>query len=201
MVSFDASTHTYTIGAHVVPSVSAVCDLILGSCYGDVPEDVLQAAADFGTEIHEAIEWFNGMGEEPDFDCPKKIHCFSEWVRLKEKHGIQVIEQEVMGDYQGLYAGRFDMIGREGDKTYLYDYKTSYTLHEDRVSLQLSLYRLMYGWDRVDGIKAVWLPKRKKGLVKELPSWDMETLKETINCVLNVQSVPADLKGEPHGDE
>lgn len=54
-LTFEAETHTYTLGGRPVPSVTQVLDEQLAD-WSMVPPDVLEAARVFGTHVHEAVK-------------------------------------------------------------------------------------------------------------------------------------------------
>lgn len=181
MIEFNEERHEYKVNGKVLPSVSKICDLILGSSYDGVPKHVLDQAAEFGTTVHLAIELYNNTGIKRDDLTLLQTHCLDQYLKISKD--IKPIQSEVIGHYEGYYAGTFDLIGEENGEIFIYDYKTTYALDKERVALQLSLYRLMFGWDKVKGIKAIWLPKKRNGKVVELESWDKE---ELINEVVRV---------------
>lgn len=183
MLTFDEAKHEYRFGGEVIPGVSTLCDLILGRPYKDVPKHILETAANFGTDVHLAIELYNEHGIVKDLP-PAQEHCLSEWIKLKEKHGVQIIESEKIVHHNGLFAGTLDARALMKNKRYIVDYKTSSAMNNERYSLQSSLYRLCEGWDTVDGILIAWLPKRSYGRLIELPSWEYEKLIEALNSVL-----------------
>lgn len=54
-LQFDPATHTYTLGGHVLPSVTQVLG-ILQSDYSGVPREVVEAAGRRGTAVHALLE-------------------------------------------------------------------------------------------------------------------------------------------------
>lgn len=56
MISFEEETHTYRDQqGNVVPGVTRILKPL--EDFEFVPQEVLQAAADFGTKVHKAVEW------------------------------------------------------------------------------------------------------------------------------------------------
>lgn len=185
MLTFDEVKHEYRYNGKVIPGVSTLCDLILGKPYADIPKNILENAANFGTDVHLAVEYYNEFGLRKDLP-PAQEHCLNEWISLKEKHGIQIIESEKAVHYNGLYAGTLDARALMDGKRWLMDFKTTSAMNEERNALQLSLYRLAHGWDEVDGIAVPWLPKRSYGQLVILQSWDKEKLLEALDGVLRL---------------
>lgn len=186
MIRFNESDHTYTVDGKPAPSVSELIRMINAmngkpDIYATIPEDVLRKAADFGTAIHLAIELHNETGMTGDLPDGGE-HCLNDWLRLKGD--IKTIDSEKMVHYKDWYAGTVDLIGHEGDRLIIADYKTSSKLYTDNVTLQLNLYRLAY--ERmtglmVDTLRAYWLPKRQKGKAVDL---EMIPDDELVNMVV-----------------
>ena len=183
MLTFDEATHVYRYGGVKIPSVSELCNRILGSSYDDVPEEILKNAADFGTEVHRAIEFYNRFEMLMDLP-PAKAHCLNEWLKLADQ--IQILESEKMGHYKGLFGGTMDAIGIYKGKKYLIDFKTTSMYMREKNELQLSLYRLIEGWEDIEGLLIVWLPKRSYGRLVEVESWDQMKLMKSIASALKV---------------
>lgn len=174
MITFDELTHTYTVNGSILPSVSEIVGRIMPGQYADVPEHVLKLAADFGTEVHKMIEIYNVHGLYLPAADDRKNKCLDEYIRLSGH--IKPLENEWMGHYKHYFAGRLDCVGEIDGKKYIIEHKTTSVFHRERVELQCSLHRLMYGWDDIAGLKCMWLPKGKKGQLYDLTSWDRQEL-------------------------
>ena len=184
---FDEADHTYTIHGKLIPSVSLIVGLILGDNYKGIPMQILNKAAEFGTDVHKFIELYNETCIIEYGGDYKKLHCVNEWIRLSEEFD-KIIESEQSVHYDDLYAGTFDSIALKGNKRVLLDYKTTNKFHEERVTLQLNLYRLAYRWltgKKVDELCAVWLPKHGRGKLIYLDILDEVELLEEVKEVLN----------------
>lgn len=193
MIQFDEFSHTYTVDEKPAISVSELIRLINAmngkpDHYADIPDFVLNRAAEFGTAVHLAIELHNQTGMIGDLPQGGE-HCLNEWLRLKGD--IQPIENEKIVHYKDWYAGTVDLIGMEGDKFVLADYKTTSKLYTDNVTLQLNLYRLAYErmtWAKIDVLRAYWLPKRQSGKAVDLDPIPDDELLEMIKGALHAQT-------------
>lgn len=184
MIEFDSDLHQYTVNGKVLPSVSEIVGRIMPGQYADVPDHVLRLAAEFGTEVHTMIEIYNVHGLYLPAVDERKNHCLDEYIRLSGH--IKPLENELIGYYKHYFAGCLDCVGEIDGKKYIIDYKTTSIFHRERVELQCSLYRLMYGWDDIAGLKCMWLPKNKKGRLYDLTSWDRdELLKRLIGVTIS----------------
>ncbi len=168
MIHFDELTHTYTVNGKNLPSVSEIIKRILPGQYADIPEWILNKAAEFGTEVHSMIEVYNETGLYLPAEDERKNNCLDEWIRLKD--GITIKSSETRVHYKELYAGTFDAMAVIDGKLTLMDYKTTSKVHTEHLTLQLNLYRLAYEnltGERVERLIGVWLPKKGKGKLVE----------------------------------
>lgn len=187
MIKFDESTHTYTYEGKVIPSVSEIVKRLLPGQYKDIPEWILNRAAEFGTEVHSMVEVYNDHGLYLSAEDERKNHCLDEWIRLQDEHGVGINSSEMKVHYKGLYAGTFDAIAKIDNQVALIDFKTTSKVHTEYLTLQLNLYRLAYGnitGERVDRLIGVWLPKKGKGKLVECELIPDEELLEMIQEVL-----------------
>ena len=179
MIEFIDEPHIYLVDGVITPSVSEILHYIFPDKYKSVNRRILNKKAEYGTTIHESIEMYEAniktMSKEEAFDVTiqaKELNYIQEasirqYLKLKNRHQIDVLEQERMIQFKKLYAGRFDMIARIGDDVCLCDIKTTAELDEEYLSYQLSYYELAMG-TTYDKLYAVWLPKKGLGVLKEI---------------------------------
>ena len=142
MIEFLEREHLYLVNGVITPSVSEILKFIFPEKYKGVPTNILNAKADYGSVVHEAIEKIENDEELPKLDYIQEA-SIKQYFKLKEKYNIAVLEQEKMVNYQGRYAGRFDMIANINGLTSLCDIKTTATLDKEYLSWQLSFYELL----------------------------------------------------------
>lgn len=145
--------------------------------YSEVDKEVLEKKAKRGTSIHKELEDFNKTGE---------IGFTNECINYANNETTSkwtCVESEKIIHYKDLLAGTLDAIiqDKNGDN-YLIDYKTTYDYHIDAWAWQLSLYRYMYGYDKIKGLKVVHFDKEGKIDIIDIPSKTKEQIKKLLDC-------------------
>lgn len=180
MIEFIEETHTYLVNGMIVPSVSQILrSTLFSKQYEGVPKFRLEQAAQFGTNVHKAIE----TDVTDDLSLVEKL-CYDEWIKIKNKNNISVIAQEQVVHYEDKYCGTFDGLFEIDGKIYLNDFKTTYKLDKEYLSWQLSFYKLAYEnmYDKkIDGLVAVWLPKKRIGEFVEIEIKSKEEVLELVD--------------------
>lgn len=108
-LDFDAQTHTYTLDGRRLPSVTEVLAPLID--YSRVPQDVLEAAREFGSHVHTACDLFNR--DELDWSSldDALVPYVSAWKQFLEDTGAVVIESETPVYHAQLgYAGTPDVV-------------------------------------------------------------------------------------------
>lgn len=194
---FLEKPHIYLYNGVVVPSVSDILHYIFPDKYKNVSKAILEKKSKYGTTIHESIEMYEAnverMSMEEAFDVTiqaKELNYIQEaslrqYLKLKNRHKINVLEQERMIQFKGKYAGRFDMIANIGEDRCLCDIKTTAELDEEYLSWQLSYYELAMG-KTFDKLYAIWLPKKGLGVLKEVKRKPKEVLLKKLNEFMEV---------------
>lgn len=148
--------HLYLVDGVIVPSITQLMKKRFGDKYLGISKEVLERAAQKGTEVHEAIERYVVTGEETDLP---EMRGF---LFLQRIYDFEVIntERPVILFYQNqpIAAGRYDLMIEMDGKQGGADIKRTATLDKEYLSLQLNLYRIAvrqtYGidWDFLKGI-------------------------------------------------
>jgi len=144
LIEFEPLTHQYTVNDQKVISVTQLIDIVLGKPYKNVDPVILQKAADKGTALHDMIEQYEKFGTKSS-----SVEMRG-YLALKGQHQIDVIENEkiVVIEAQGIpiAAGRFDMVVQSPymEGTGIVDVKRTLNLNEERLKLQLNLYKRGY---------------------------------------------------------
>lgn len=110
-LTFDAETHTYTLGGRRVPSVTQVLDEQLMD-WSMVPAEVLEAARVFGTHVHEAVKL--EVRKRLDWDSlDPAIKPYIEGLRNFMGKGdfVPLASEIQMGHTLYRYAGTLDLVG------------------------------------------------------------------------------------------
>jgi hypothetical protein len=184
MIEFIEKTHTYLVDGVIVPSVSAILHSIFPDKYKNINKNILEKKAQYGTTIHEYIECLEKMQSVmPKLNFEQEL-SIRQYRRLKAKFELEVITQEQMVEYNGRYAGRFDMIANVKGKLSLCDIKTTSVLDKEYLSYQLSFYELAYG-KKFKKLYAIWLPKKDLGKIIEIKR---KTKKELLARLKNYEN-------------
>ena len=170
--------HLYLWDGVIIPSVSDLLKFKFPDKYKGIPERILREKAQFGTNIHKAIESFEN-GLEIALTGIEEI-VFEQYLKVKAKYNIKVREQEKLVCWQGRYAGRLDMIAEVDGVRSLIDIKTTTTQHEDSLKYQLAFYEMAYG-EAFEKHYVLWLPKKDIGRLVEIPRIPYKKLVEVVN--------------------
>ena len=166
-------THQYFLGDRQIPSVSKLVSFATGDTLSNVPPEVLQKAAEYGTAVHNAIEEFENTGNI----AMLFEDVIAQYMGLKEASKLEIASMEqIITDCKN-YAGRYDILAKNG---YLFDIKTNSRPMIDKWSWQLSLY--YYALDEYkDKGYILYLPKKGKHKVIEVPTHSKEAVKVLID--------------------
>ncbi len=156
-VKYLDETHQYFLGKKEIPSVSKLVAFACGTSYANIPTDVLQKAADYGTSVHNAIEKFENTGEiEEGLD--KQVGVYQE---LKKKYLLEVESMEQLVTDGKNFAGRYDILDTQRQ---LWDIKTTSKVYLEKWEWQLSLYSYALKLESKVAF-IIYIPKRGKAKV------------------------------------
>ncbi|MBQ6447109.1 MAG: hypothetical protein IJJ10_06555 [Bacillus sp. (in: Bacteria)] len=138
MLKFDEEKHEYTFNGKTLISVTQLMRKHgLAPNYDGVDPDVLKAKAERGSLIHKEIEDFN-KAHEIGFTTE-----VNEYAKYVQENKIEVLESELKLN-NDIVAGTCDLVLIENEKMIIADIKTTYSLHKESVSWQLSIYAYLY---------------------------------------------------------
>lgn len=177
-LEFIPESHTYLYKGKKIPSVSDLINFQFDNPYKDVDKKILQKAANYGTECHEAIEqYIKGEFNLADVDLDRDLDlniksAIHQYDLLARKYMIKVNSDdiEVMRHWKGRYAGTFDL---KTIDDYIIDIKTTSKLHKDFLAVQLGLYYMMMNIKQEIGY-VLWLPKTQSGEFLDIKVWSYE---------------------------
>lgn len=147
-LTFDRENHLYRVSGIPIPSVTQLMQPLSQTKYNTVNDAILQMAADRGTEVHSAIEFFLKYGVDEISDGGRGyMDAFLSWYREAKP---QVIGSELMTYHRTLlYAGTVDLLANVGGKLTLIDYKTTAAIHDVLTTVQLEAYQRALASDGV----------------------------------------------------
>lgn len=188
-VFYKEDTHQYFVNGKLVPSVTQLVSELFPNKYYNVPTDILERKAEYGTQIHLMIQIIEERKPKNPITYLKRYfgmdyiqeESIKQYLDLKKKYQIEVIECEKIVAYKDYYAGRLDIIAMvKGYKT-LIDIKTTAELDKVALAWQCSLYEKALG-ERLR-LKCLWLPKKKLGKLEEVERIDDKMLSSLIGEV------------------
>lgn len=162
-VIFDEGKHTYTLDGVRLSGVTAIVKWMFPDTYKDIPQSVLEKAAEHGSLIHKKCEQYDNCGFGDDLPEVK------EYVRLKNENGLTTAENEYLVDDGKNIASSIDVVFDEDEKGCypLADIKTTSKIHKNNVSLQLSIYAYLFEkcnkGKKAGRLFVIWLPKEQYG--------------------------------------
>lgn len=162
-VIFDEAAHTYTLDGVRLSGVTAIVKWMFPDTYKDIPQSVLEKAAEHGSLIHKKCEQYDNCGFGDDLPEVR------DYVRLKRENGLTTIENEYLVDDGKDIASSIDVVF-DKDESGMYslaDIKTTSKIHKDNVTLQLSIYAYLFEkcnkGKKVGRLFVIWLPKEQYG--------------------------------------
>lgn len=139
-LTFEEEGHVYRHSGRVVPSVTTVLQEIY-PCFDMVNREVLEAAADFGKNVHTAVHLFNlgDLDEESlDANLVPPINAHKQFL-ADTGFIVRGAEIRVYDPLRG-YAGQIDFWGDWRRSTWVIDVKTA-TVMPWTVGMQTSAYQ------------------------------------------------------------
>ena len=134
--------HQYLVNGLCIPSITQLIKIKFGNKYNGINKEVLQKAADKGSEMHEAIELYEKEGKESD------IPELRNYKFLKKHYKWEVLQSEIpiilFKDDEPIAAGRLDQVIKIGEEKGINDLKRTSAFDKDYVALQTNLYRIGY---------------------------------------------------------
>ena len=156
--------------ANKLKGVTTILGDVLGKDeFKDVPENVLKAAGERGSAVHDWIEHFILTGEQKSIELAYQIYIdyFLDWYNEYQPEFISA-EQMMINEEDG-YKGIIDAIFYYKDKetgkkiVCMCDWKTSSNLNRFKTMCQLNLYERMfrreYSTLKIDEIRTLSLTK------------------------------------------
>lgn len=182
MLEFNEEKHEYTLDGKKLISVTQLMQKHgLAPSYAGVSTEVLNAKAERGSLIHKEIEDFNKSGVIGFTD---EMAQFKEYI---ESNKINVVASEMKLN-NDIVAGTCDLILENINDLIIADIKTTYQLHTESVSWQLSIYCYLYTLDKkhlkYDLFKGQAFHFNKEGQlnVVDIPLKPYEDIEELMEC-------------------
>ena len=167
-VEYFDDVHKYLVNGVIVPSVTEILEKIFPNKYKNVPRETLMRKATYGTIIHNYIEQYEKGLITQELNYIQEA-SFRQYLKLKDKYNIEVLEQEKIVNYKDIYAGRFDIYGEVNGVISLCDIKTTASVDKEYLKYQLNLYRFASkDKNKIKKLYAIWLAKKDIGKLVEI---------------------------------
>ena len=174
MIEFIEGSHTYLLDGVIIPSVTQILQKKFPDKYKGVDSAILSKKASYGTLLHKCIELIEKKKiKRPIAYCKRYLNIdiyqeesIKQYLEIKKKYNIEVLESEKTVHYKNKYCGTLDMKGLVNGKKAIIDIKTTYELDKEYVSWQDSMYELAD--EPQDKLYVLWLPKGHLGDLYEV---------------------------------
>jgi hypothetical protein len=165
-VSFLEEEHEYWLSGKQLSGITGILGkYVFPDKYSDVPQHILQNAAERGKAIHEAIYMYETFGEIKS-DMPELLN----YIAIKEANGLNVLSSEYLVSDETNFATMIDLVlGSSKNMVSLADIKTTSVLDKEYLSWQLSINAVLFEMQnpkiKVDKFYGIWLRGEKAELV------------------------------------
>lgn len=181
-LEFDKETHTYIKDGIILTSVTQLLQELFPLKYENVPKEILNQKAEYGSSVHKLIEIIEKKKPKKPLGYIRRYYkpniyqeeSLKDYLNIKKQFKIEITDSEKMISYKMLYAGTLDLKGYVNGKKAIIDIKTTYNLDELYVSWQNSLYELAD--EPVEELYCLWLPKGRLGKLIKLERIEKELL-------------------------
>lgn len=180
-VVFNQEEHTYSLGGIALKGITGMIkSQLFPDMYKDIPQYILDKAAERGTMVHESIELFDA-GFEPKDTTPE----LESYKRIKRENDLTTLANEYIVTDKEHFASAIDLVLCKGDDIILTDIKTTYTLDKEYVRWQLSIYAYLFELQnpelKVSKLYALWL-RDDKSEFTEIKRVEFDTIKDLLQC-------------------
>lgn len=180
-VAFNQEEHTYSLNGIALKGITGMIkSQLFPDMYKDIPQWILDRAAERGTMVHESIELFDA-GFEPK-DTTLELESYK---RIKRENELTTLANEYIVTDREHFASAIDLVLCKGDDVILADIKTTYTLDKEYVRWQLSIYAYLFELQnpelKVSKLYALWL-RDDKSEFAEVKRVESDTIKDLLQC-------------------
>ena len=183
-VAFNQEKHTYSLNGIVLKGITGMIkSQLFPDMYKDIPQYILDKAAERGTMVHESIELFDACFEPKD-TTPE----LESYKRIKRENELTTLANEYIVTDKEHFASAIDLVLCKGEDIILTDIKTTYTLDREYVRWQLSIYAYLFELQnpelKVSKLYALWL-RDDKSEFAEVKRVESDTIKNLLQCEID----------------
>lgn len=181
-VVFTQEDHRYFLNGKELSGITGfIKSQLFHDKYKDIPQFVLEKAAERGTLVHESIELFDG-GFTPS-ELTSEIENYK---RIKAENELTTIANEYIVSDNTHFASAIDLVMSDKEENIiLADIKTTSVLDKEYCRWQLSIYAYFFELQnpelKVGKLYALWL-RGDKSEFAELEQIDKEIIKNLLQC-------------------
>ena len=180
-VVFTPEDHRYFLDGKELKGITGMLHRqVFPDLYRDVPQFVLDRAAERGTMVHESIELLDS-GFEPKESTPE----LNNYKKIKHDNGLLTLENEYLVTDNENFASAIDLVLTNGEEIILADIKTTSVLNKEYVRWQLSIYAYLFELQnpdlKVSKLFAIWL-RDDKSEFAEVERIDTDVVKKLLLC-------------------
>lgn len=180
-VVFTPEDHRYFLDGKELKGITGMLHRqVFPDLYRDVPQFVLDGAAERGTMVHESIELLDS-GFEPKESTPE----LNNYKKIKYDNGLLTLENEYLVTDNENFASAIDLVLTNGEEIILADIKTTRVLNKEYVRWQLSIYAYLFELQnpdlKVSKLFAIWL-RDDKSEFAEVERIDTDVVKKLLLC-------------------
>lgn len=185
-VVFNEENHTYFLGEKQLSGITGMIKRqLFPDKYKDVPQFVLERAAERGTKVHHECQFADVTGFEPE--CQEAIN----YLMIRTGAGYTALDNEYTVSDEEHFASNIDCVWEKDGKIALADIKTTYKADIDYLEWQLSIYAYLFELQNpglnVDCLYGVWLYNEKYELIPLKRKSDDE-VKKLMQCEVEGKS-------------
>lgn len=209
ILEFNEKKHEYILLKKKIPSVTQILAPISKMTYDKVDEWLVQRKAKIGSRVHRLIELYNKYDLKPTQEEDEEVlKYFEQYLEFEKSVNSIIFDNEFKGYYSNndmVFAGTIDNIRLLNNAMVLIDYKTTTTINEVLLSLQLYGYKLIAEQTlniKIDEFKALALKKDSYELIdftKEVNNIKTKELFEAmykLNKLLEFHNIKSENKEE-----
>lgn len=179
-VVFNEENHTYFLGEKQLSGITGMIKRqLFPDKYKEVPQYILERAAERGTRVHHECQFVDTTGFEPESQEAMN------YLLLRTGAGYKALANEYTVSDGENFASNIDCVWEKDEKIALVDVKTTYTPDEEYLAWQLSIYayffELLNPHLKVDALFGVWLYNEKSRLIP-LERKSDEKVKRLLQC-------------------
>lgn len=180
-VLFMPDEHRYFLEGKELEGITGVIHKhIFPDMYKNIPQFVLNKAAERGSQVHQRIEMLDA-GFYPQKLSPE----LRNYILTKKENNLTTIANEYIVSDNEHFASAIDLVFEQDGKVILADIKTTSVLNKEYVRWQLSIYayffELLNPNLKVSKLYALWLRDEQVKFV-EVERIDVELIKELLKC-------------------